>query len=237
MSYIVSMLMFGAVVWWFAVGPGRKTGEQLSPLTRKLFGAVAGGAGIMLALRGRYDFAIVLISLSAWLLGFKLPAMIDPIGRARRSEIRTLALLVSIDLGNGDLDAKILAGSFANSNLSKLNPEQLVVFAREMALIDPQGLNLVAQDLDRRAPGWRQYVKFDPAAGQGTAASVSEMREQEAYEILGLEPGATEEAIRTAHRALITRFHPDRGGSTYLAAMVNRAKDIAMAAAKRGKTP
>ncbi len=234
MNYIVSMLVFGGIVWWFAVGPGRKTGEHLSPLTRKLFGAVAGGAGIMLALRGRYDFAIVLVSLSAWLLGFKLPAMFDPIGRARRSEIRTLAMVVTIDLGTGDLDARILGGTFAHSTLSKLTPEQLVIFAREMALVDPQGLSLVAQDLDRRAPGWRQYVKFDPQAGQGAAASVGEMRDQEAYEVLGLEAGASEEAIRAAHRTLIARFHPDRGGSTYLAALVNRAKDVALAASRRG---
>ena len=234
MNYIVSMVVFGAIVWWFAIGPGRKAGDQLSPLTRKLFGAIAGGAGIMLALKGRIDFAIVLVSLSAWLLGFKLPAMFDPIGRARRSEIRTMALLVSIDLGSGDLDASILAGTFAGRGLGKLSPHELVAFAREMATIDPQGLNLVAQDLDRRAPGWRQHVQFDAAAGQGPAASMSEMRDEEAYQVLGLEPGATEEAIRAAHRALIARFHPDRGGSTYLASMVNRAKDIALAASRRG---
>lgn len=234
MNYIISMVVFGGIVWWFALGPGRKTGDQLSPLTRKLFGAIAGGAGIMLALKGRIDFAIVLVSLSAWLLGFKLPAMFDPIGRARRSEIRTLALMVSIDLGSGDLDARILAGTFAGQSLSRLAPPQLIAFAREMAAMDPQGLNLVAQDLDRRAPGWRQHVQFDAAAGNGAAASQGEMRDEEAYQVLGLEPGASEEAIRTAHRALIARFHPDKGGSTYLAAMVNRAKDIALAATRRG---
>ncbi|KAF0231021.1 MAG: heat shock protein DnaJ domain-containing [Beijerinckiaceae bacterium] len=234
MNYIISMVVFGAIVWWFALGPGRKAGDQLSPLTRKLVGAVAGGAGILLALKGRIDFAIVLISLSAWLLGFKLPAMFDPIGRARRSEIHTRALTVLIDLGTGDLDAQITAGTYAGRTLGKLGPQELIAFAREMAALDPQGLNLVAQDLDRRSPGWRQHVQFDAAAGNGAAASQSEMRDEEAYQVLGLEPGASEEAIRAAHRALIARFHPDRGGSTYLAAMVNRAKDIALAAQRRG---
>lgn len=233
MNYIVSMLVLGGIIWWFAAGPGRKSSEHLSPLTRKLFGAVVGGAGVMLALRGRIDIAIVLISLSAWLLGFKLPTMLDPIGRARRSEIRTMAMLVSINLDNGDIDAQILAGTFTGKMLARLKPQDLIVFAREMAAIDPLGLNLVAQYLDRHAPGWRQHVQFDPQAGQGAAASMSEMREQEAYEVLGLEPGASEEAIRGAHRALIARFHPDRGGSTYLAALVNRAKDITLAAARR----
>jgi len=235
MQYLVSMVVVGAVIWWFAVGPGRKAGDQLSPLTRKLVGALSGGAGILLALKGRIDMALVLISLSAWLLGFKLPAMFDPIGRARRSEIRTLALLVSIDLGNGDVDAQILAGRFAGQMVSRLAPAQLVQLAQELASLDPQGLNLLAQDLDRRAPGWRQNVQFDAAAGQGAASvGMGEMRQEEAYQILGLEPGASEEAIRAAHRALIGRLHPDRGGSTALAAMVNRAKDVALAARKRG---
>jgi DnaJ domain len=233
MNYILSMIVFGAIVWWFAVGPGRKTGEALSPLTRKLVGAVAGGAGILLALRGRWDFAIVLVSLSAWLLGFRLPAMFDPIGRARRSEIHTLALLVWFDLTTGEIEAKVRSGQFAGKWLHKLKPDQIHLLVRELAQTDPQGLNLIAQDLDRRAPAWRQHVQFDTAAGQGPTASVAEMREQEAYEVLGLEPGASEEAIRTAHRALIARFHPDKGGSTYLAAMVNRAKDIALEARRR----
>ena len=233
MNYIVSTLVFGAIVWWFALGPGRKAGEQLSPLTRKLVGAVAGGAGIMLALRGRFDFAIVLVSLSAWLLGMKLPAMFDPIGRARRSEIRTGALFVTIDLGSGAIDAKILAGSYAGKTLASLRGDDLVALVRELARIDPQGLSLIVQDLDRRAPGWREHVQFDAAAGQGTAARSSEMRREEAYQILGVSPGASEEDIRAAHRALISRIHPDRGGSTHLAALVNRAKDVALAARGR----
>jgi DnaJ domain len=234
MHYLVSTLVFGAIVWWFAVGPGRKAGDQLSPLTRKLVGAVAGGAGIMLALKGRIDFAIVLISLSAWLLGFRLPAALDPIGRARRSEIRTPMLKVTIDLSSGEIEAEVLAGTLAGQVLSRLAPQQLMMLARDLAAHDPQGLSLVAQDLDRRVPGWRQHVQFDPAAGQGSAAGMGEMRDEEAYQVLGLEAGASEEAIRAAHRALIARFHPDRGGSTYLAALVNRAKDIALAASRRG---
>ena len=79
--------------------------------------------------------------------------------------------------------------------------------------------------LDRRIPGWRENVKGDGAAGTGSAADAGPMTDKQAYEILGLLAGATDAEIRAAHRRLMKAVHPDQGGSTFLAAKINQAKD------------
>jgi DnaJ-domain-containing protein 1 len=54
----------------------------------------------------------------------------------------------------------------------------------------------------------------------------SAMTVDEAWQVLGLQPGADETAIRAAHRRLMRGAHPDGGGSDWLAARVNQARDI-----------
>jgi DnaJ-domain-containing protein 1 len=80
--------------------------------------------------------------------------------------------------------------------------------------------------LDRRFPGWRIDADRDQNPGPDIHAKAGAMTEEEAYQILGLEPGASAEEIRRAHRTLMKKLHPDQGGTTYLAARVNGAKEI-----------
>jgi DnaJ-domain-containing protein 1 len=86
---------------------------------------------------------------------------------------------------------------------------------------DPDSLALLETWLDRNRAGWREY--FAETAPAGEAGVIDE--EQQAYEILGLQPGATAEEIHAAHRRLMKGVHPDQGGSTFLAAKINAAKD------------
>ena len=68
-------------------------------------------------------------------------------------------------------------------------------------------------------------TKPEPQAGQ-TARARAGLSRQEALDILGLHPGASLEDIRTAHKRLMQTCHPDHGGSSYLAARLNAARDV-----------
>jgi len=64
------------------------------------------------------------------------------------------------------------------------------------------------------------------SGGGGSPPRANSMSRSEALKVLGLEEGATEEQVRSAHRRLILQTHPDKGGTSYLAAKINEAKDV-----------
>jgi DnaJ-domain-containing protein 1 len=90
---------------------------------------------------------------------------------------------------------------------------------------DPQSAQILEAYLDRVHPTWREDLSRTEGEERATA-SAGKMTREQALDILGLEPGASEEDIRRAHRELMMKVHPDHGGSTFLAAKLNEAKDV-----------
>jgi DnaJ-domain-containing protein 1 len=119
---------------------------------------------------------------------------------------------------------RVLAGSYQGASLDALDRAALMILLGE---VDDDSRDLLAAYLDRMAPGWREQAQHDAAGGSARPSTgAGKMTEQEAYQILGIEPGASREEISRAHRSLIKKLHPDQGGTTYLAARINEAKDV-----------
>lgn len=141
------------------------------------------------------------------------------------SEVATDYLHMRLDHDSGDMSGVVLRGQFAGRRLDELSETDLVALWRECRVADEASVRLIESYLDRLSPDWRERLAGDGAA---PPASDGAMSREEAYAILGLAPGATEAAVKDAHRKLMMKLHPDKGGSTYLAAKINRAKEVLM---------
>ncbi len=137
------------------------------------------------------------------------------------STLETRFLRVSLDTATGNLDGEVLDGAFEGQFLSKMAMDELLHLLQECNA-DPRSAALLAAYLDRHHSGWREQTNnggpHEPSSEHGMSAA-------EAYDILGVEAKASKEEITQAHRRLIHKLHPDRGGSTYLATKINQAKD------------
>lgn len=223
-------LLFGlaalAVLLWMAQKYLKADPRKLAATLKLSGGIVMLGLAALLGFRGRIDMAIPLATVGLGLLGW-IP--FGPAGFGARTEkssgqvsrVRSAFLDMELDHDTGAMRGVILTGPRAGTRLEALDLDTLVGVLGE---IDDESRSLLAAYLDRRDSGWREHAQADAAAGRGSPAR-GPMTHQEAYQILGLEPGASTEDIVGAHRTLMKRLHPDLGGTNYLAARVNEAKD------------
>lgn len=144
------------------------------------------------------------------------------------SVVETRFVAMRLDHDTGTMDGAVREGRFAGRQLSTLADAEVLDLWREAAA-DQQSRLVLEAYLDRRLPEWREDVDGDGdagTAGAGRTRGSSGLSEKEAYEVLGLRPGAGEAEIRAAHRRLMKEMHPDQGGSTVLAARLNEARDL-----------
>jgi hypothetical protein len=197
-------------------------------------GVVALAVAAFTGIKGELALAIPLGIFGAGLLGWSPfgPSGFSNIGgmfgggakrsAGQSSRVRSQFLDMNLDHDSGELTGQIVAGPDAGRSLGEFDLPQLTAM---MAGFDAESVSLLESYLDRRFPAWRQDAQGNTARGEGRATSSGKMTNEEAYQILGLQPGASRDEIGRAHRALMKKLHPDQGGSTYLAARVNEAKD------------
>jgi hypothetical protein len=229
----MATIIFGIVVLTLALW-ALNAFSKVNPRTAAVVLKTGGGIGALaiagvLGLRGRLDVAIPLGLTGLGLLGW-LPWSIPGFGERTRksagqvSRVRSAFVEMELDHDTGAMRGRILAGPHEGVMLDALDVATLTA---SLATIDEESRALLMAYLDRREPSWRDHAQGDAATGRGRSAwSSGKMTEEEAYQILGVQPGASAKDIGSAHRALMKKLHPDQGGSTYLAARVNEAKDI-----------
>lgn len=176
---------------------------------RALAGSLLAAAVVAAALR-QTGLALVLggAGLTLWKRGRARPTP------QQSSEVQTEALAMTLDHDSGRMDGAILTGSQAGRRLSELSIEELQALMTELAG-DAESLSLLLAYLERERGG---AVPDPPPTGELVT-------ETEAYNILGLQSGASLADVRAAHRRLIRKLHPDLGGTSALTAMINAAKD------------
>lgn len=147
------------------------------------------------------------------------------------SDIETRYLRMALDHDTGQLRGTVLEGRFQGRLVEELSQSELLDLLHECRVEDPDAGPILETYLDRTfGAEWRD-AEAGGAAGAGGAhvSGSGRMTREEAYEILGLKPGAKPAEIKEAHRHLMLKLHPDQGGSTYLAAKINQAKDVLLA--------
>jgi hypothetical protein len=242
---VVAAAVLMAVNWFNRTPP-----EQVIKTLKKTGLYAIIGVFLLLALTGRLPWLFALAAaavplLQRGLIMLRLVPLVQQlmasIGLAKavggpstgkQSKVETPWLRMTLDHDSGAMDGEVLQGEHRGQRLSALSLSQLLTLRDDC---DPQSLQLLDTWLDREhGDDWRQRAGAGSGAGTGHGANNSgpapprnaAMDRKEAYEVLGLEPGASTDEVRAAHRRLIQRLHPDRGGSTFLATKINEAKQV-----------
>jgi hypothetical protein len=228
MAFIFGLVLLALLLW------ALHAFTQVKPQTAAVVLKTGGGLGALavaglLGARGRLDIAIPLGLTGLGLLGW-LPWSIPGLGARMRksagqvSRVRSAFVEMELDHDTGKMSGRILAGRHEGAALDALDVATLAGFLPD---IDEESRSLLMAYLDRREPLWRENAQAGATAGSSRGGwSTGKMTEEEAYQILGVQPGASARDIGLAHRSLMKKLHPDQGGSTYLAARVNEAKDV-----------
>jgi hypothetical protein len=187
---------------------------------------LVGAAGLVFLALGRAAIGGMLLSIAAgWYARMRPARPSRGPSSGRRSTVRTAALEMELDHETGGLQGIVLAGRHEQRRLGAMDLEDILDLYGELAS-DAESRQLLEAYLDGRFPVWREDLHADVRDGKRVAPGAGAMTKEEAYKVLGLETGASAADIRKAHRRLMQRLHPDLGGTSFLAARINEAKDI-----------
>tara|TARA_B100000809_G_scaffold37862_1_gene33118 strand:- start:50 stop:742 length:693 start_codon:yes stop_codon:yes gene_type:complete len=227
MPRIILLVGLIFIVWyWWSTVKGLPAERKRPFLWRSAFWAVL-SISVILVVSGRMHWvgaglaALIPLGKTFLAFGFRALPILRLLGRFKTSpsQFKTKSLNVTINFSNSQMDGEVLIGDLVGKKLSELSDEQLESIATELKDIDRESYALLyAYRMRRGNAGQQNEDGFN-------AESFNGLSESEAYEVLGLDQTASKEEVIKAHKRLVQRLHPDRGGSDYLAAKINAAKD------------
>jgi hypothetical protein len=223
MVFYIIVLLFVVIglFWLLLITPARQSAAFLTSSVPLILMAM--GGLLTLFRRGVIGVPLILIGLSWWRRNASRRSATYAGGQ--KSTVRSASLEMELDHDTGDMDGTVLTGSMKGTHLSSLDEEEILSLYREICA-DADSAALLESFLDRYHPDWREHIDPDSFKEKGGASAFDDMSRQEAYQILGLEPGASPHEIHQAWRRLIKGVHPDSGGSAFLAAKINAARDV-----------
>ena len=161
--------------------------------------------------------------LPMWQMFRGVRASAKPQAKGQTSTIRTEYLVMELDHDTGDMDGLVLKGSFTEKQLSSLSFEQLMELYEDCQS-DSDSEQVLRAYIQRNNPEWEE--KYQEGDNRKRLEDDTFLDHQLAIEILGLIDPIDKENVIKAHRLLMQKIHPDRGGSDYLAKKIKLAKDF-----------
>lgn len=220
--FLLFLFLAIGVIWAFLSIPAAQLASGLSRAVP--FTMIGLGALLTIVGRGGIGIPLAVIGFGLW-RRMRGVSQIPSSGSGQKSTVRSAALEMELDHESGEMEGMVLVGEFEGWPLSQLDEAQLFSLYGDIRS-DGESAALLEAYLDRRLPGWREDTQAGTGGGQDSTPGSGSMTKEEAYQVLGLEPGATPAEIRAAWRKLMKAAHPDSGGSEFLAARINMAKDV-----------
>jgi hypothetical protein len=215
------LVLLGAVTIFLRADPAKLASgmKTLGPILLALVGVA------VLAVGREGIGGTILTAALAWYGSMRMKRPTEKPSPGKRSTVRTAALEMELNHDTGGLEGLVLAGRHEGKMLGAMGLAELRQLYRELPG-DPESRQLLETYLDGRFPIWRKDAETNGGEGLGVAPGSGAMTKEEAYKVLGLEAGAAAADVRKAHRRLMQRLHPDIGGTSFLAARINEAKDV-----------
>ncbi len=223
---LILALLIGLWYWWSYLK--RLPKDKSRPFLWKTGFWLILGIASYLVLTGRMHWlgaglaALVPLLRSVILWGFRAAPLVRLLGRFKStpSQFRTSSLVVTINFASGQINGEITTGDLAGKQLSELSTDEIEKLSQQLKESDKESYVLL------QAYMMRSGSTNEQTANNFKSDSYRDISKAEAYEVLGISADSSQEEVIKAHKRLMQRLHPDRGGSDYLAAKINAAKDL-----------